>query len=111
MHTQPEQAQLMDDEAQLLAEFAHGNLDYVIPQLARDQKAMRRIESVVHHLKTAHELILGDSRAASALPDQSIHLVVTSPPYWTLMRYNEHAEQLGHAFMIEKLASLRRSSR
>ncbi|MEK7755759.1 MAG: DNA methyltransferase, partial [Planctomycetota bacterium] len=25
-----------------------------------------------------------------------MHLVVTSPPYWTLKRYNEHAEQLGH---------------
>lgn len=25
-----------------------------------------------------------------------MQLVVTSPPYWTLKRYNEHADQLGH---------------
>lgn len=41
-------------------------------------------------------MIQGDSRAASDLPEGSIHLVVTSPPYWTLKRYNEHDEQIGH---------------
>jgi site-specific DNA-methyltransferase (adenine-specific) len=30
------------------------------------------------------------------LPDGSVHLVVTSPPYWNLKRYNEHPDQLGH---------------
>jgi len=25
-----------------------------------------------------------------------VHLVVTSPPYWTLKRYEEHPDQLGH---------------
>ena len=30
------------------------------------------------------------------LDDQSIHLVVTSPPYWTLKKYNDHPGQLGH---------------
>jgi DNA modification methylase len=81
----------------LVAEFAaNGNLDFVIPQLARDQRAMQRIESVARGLKTTHHLILGDARAASALEENSVHLVVTSPPYWTLKRYNEHAHQLGH---------------
>src|SRR5437870_5736185 len=80
-----------NDEEGIIGEFAaKGNLDYVIPQLARDRRAMLRIEAVVRSLKTTHSLILGDARAASALGDQSIHLVVTSPPYWTLKRYNEH---------------------
>lgn len=43
---------------------------------------------------TEHALWLGDSRRVS-FPDQSIHLVVTSPPYWTLKDYNPHPEQLG----------------
>jgi len=30
------------------------------------------------------------------VPDESVHLVVTSPPYWTLKRYNESGDQLGH---------------
>ncbi len=96
MQIDQQAAHLEDDEAQLLREFADGNLDFIIPQLARDQRAMRRIELVVHHIATKHDLVFGDARAASALPDQSIHLVVTSPPYWTLKRYSEHAEQLGH---------------
>ncbi|NUM52383.1 MAG: site-specific DNA-methyltransferase [Candidatus Hydrogenedentes bacterium] len=28
--------------------------------------------------------------------DESVHLVVTSPPYWTLKEYNQNAAQLGH---------------
>jgi DNA modification methylase len=30
------------------------------------------------------------------VPDESIHLVVTSPPYWTLKEYRESDGQLGH---------------
>lgn len=55
---------------------------------------------------TIHRLINGDSRDLSFLPDESVHLVVTSPPYWNLKRYNEHPDQLGHiqdyeAFLLE----------
>jgi len=89
--------QSLNDEETILGEFAaKGNLDDIIPQLARDRQAMHRIESVVRSLKTAHDLIWGDARAASALADHSIQLVITSPPYWTLKRYNEQPEQLGH---------------
>lgn len=85
------------DEEAILAELAAaGDLDDVIPQLARDRCAMQRIEAVVRGCRTTHELIQGDARAASALPEDSIHLVVTSPPYWTLKRYHGHQEQLGH---------------
>jgi len=45
---------------------------------------------------TVHRLINGDSRDLSFLDDDSIHLVVTSPPYWNLKRYNENLDQLGH---------------
>src|SRR5262245_14176391 len=33
---------------------------------------------------TEHMLHLGDARDLSWIGDESIHLVVTSPPYWTL---------------------------
>jgi DNA modification methylase len=46
--------------------------------------------------KTVHRLINGDARNLSFLPDESAHLVVTSPPYWNLKRYNENPDQLGH---------------
>lgn len=55
---------------------------------------------------TFHRLINGDARDLSFLEDESVHLVVTSPPYWNLKRYNENPDQLGHvqnyeAFLIE----------
>jgi DNA modification methylase len=46
--------------------------------------------------KTYQRLINGDARDLSFLDNESIHLVVTSPPYWNLKRYNENPEQLGH---------------
>ncbi|MBN1580006.1 MAG: site-specific DNA-methyltransferase [Anaerolineae bacterium] len=46
--------------------------------------------------QTTHRLILGDARHLDFIPDESIHLVVTSPPYWILKRYNETPNQLGH---------------
>ena len=45
---------------------------------------------------TSHRLINGDARDLSFLDNESVHLVVTSPPYWNLKRYNETADQLGH---------------
>jgi site-specific DNA-methyltransferase (adenine-specific) len=45
---------------------------------------------------TTHRLIQGDARNVPFIKDESVHLVVTSPPYWTLKRYNENSNQLGH---------------
>lgn len=47
-------------------------------------------------LQTVHKLVQGDARYLGFIPDESVHLAVTSPPYWTLKRYNEHPAQLGH---------------
>lgn len=38
-------------------------------------------------MKTHHQIINGDSRQMTELPDNSVHLVVTSPPYWQLKDY------------------------
>ena len=48
------------------------------------------------------QLHLGDARDLSWLPDESVHLIVTSPPYWTLKRYNEQLGQLGHIANYEQ---------
>lgn len=37
--------------------------------------------------RTEHRMWQGDARDLSAIPDGSVHLVVTSPPYWTLKEY------------------------
>src|SRR6266850_3171664 len=51
---------------------------------------------------TSHKLIQGDARNLSFIGDESVHLVVTSPPYWTLKRYNDSEGQLGHVVDYEK---------
>lgn len=45
-------------------------------------------------MATHHKIILGDSRKMSELPDESVHLIVTSPPYWQLKDYGSEG-QLG----------------
>ena len=47
-------------------------------------------------LACTQRLILGDARDLSLITDGSVHLVLTSPPYWNLKRYNEHPDQMGH---------------
>lgn len=45
--------------------------------------------------QTTHRLHIGDARDLSWIADQSVHLVVTSPPYWTLKEYEPHDNQMG----------------
>ena len=54
---------------------------------------------------TTHRLFQGDARDIRFIKDESVHLVVTSPPYWTLKRYNEHPDQLGHVADYETFLS------
>jgi DNA modification methylase len=51
---------------------------------------------VLEGVSTTHRLLLGDARDLSAIPSGSVHLIVTSPPYWTLNTYNDTDGQLGH---------------
>lgn len=46
-------------------------------------------------MATHHRLVLGDARRLDFIEDESVHLIVTSPPYWTLKEYNESPGQLG----------------
>jgi modification methylase len=46
--------------------------------------------------KTEHRLICGDARDLSFIAGSSVHLVVTSPPYWILKQYQAHPDQMGH---------------
>jgi modification methylase len=43
---------------------------------------------------THHKIVIGDSRQMSEQADRSVHLVITSPPYWQLKDYGTN-EQIG----------------
>ena len=45
-------------------------------------------------IQTKHTLINGDSRNMCLMPDKSVHLIVTSPPYWQLKDYGTD-DQIG----------------
>jgi site-specific DNA-methyltransferase (adenine-specific) len=45
-------------------------------------------------MKTCHKIITGDSRRMSEVKDTSVHLVITSPPYWQLKDYGSQ-HQIG----------------
>jgi DNA modification methylase len=45
-------------------------------------------------LITIHRIINGDSRQMNIISDRSVHLVITSPPYWQLKDYGTD-EQIG----------------
>ena len=71
------------------------NLQTDIPKIAKDYGSLVEIEAAIQQIPTAHTLIQGDSRRLSFIEDGTVHLVVTSPPYWTLKKYRKHEDQLG----------------
>lgn len=66
-----------------------------IPRIAKDKDLLWKLEATVQKIPTTHRLLQGDARNLSYIEDESIHLVVTSPPYWTLKKYRDHDAQLG----------------
>ena len=38
-------------------------------------------------MPTTHKIVFGDSRSMTEVADESVHLIITSPPYWQLKDY------------------------
>lgn len=83
---------LVPAEALALAE---ADTQRAMPAVAKNAALMANIQHVVRQLPTQHRLVCGDGRDLSAIPDESVHLAVTSPPYWTLKDYLPNERQLG----------------
>ncbi len=66
-----------------------------IPRIAKDRRITAIIEQSLSQLPSTHALHLGDGRVMQDVQPESTHLVLTSPPYWTLKQYNKSAGQLG----------------
>ncbi len=71
------------------------NPQTALPAIAKDPRLVDLIQDAVQRIPTAHQVVVGDAREMSLEPE-SVHLVVTSPPYWTLKDYRENPGQLGH---------------
>lgn len=88
---------VIEDQAQFLPDRLSSldNPQTDIPRIAKDKNLLQQIESAVQEIPTRHNLFNADARRLSYIPDESVHLVVTSPPYWTLKKYRDHEDQLG----------------
>jgi modification methylase len=67
-----------------------------LPRIAKDKKLVQLIEEAVQKIPTTHSLNRGDARAMVDLGPDAVHLVLTSPPYWTLKEYRDSDGQMGH---------------
>lgn len=83
-----------------IARLANPQTD--IPRIAKDKKLLAEIEVAVQQIPTEHLLVQGDARKLLFIEDESVHLVITSPPYWTLKKYRDHEDQLGYVEDYEK---------
>ena len=83
-----------------------GDLQTAIPRIAKDAVLLTLIKKAVETVPTRHTLIHGDARKCLRNIVAPVHLVITSPPYWTLKEYRDTPGQLGHvvdydAFIFE----------
>ena len=74
----------------------NSDLKQVIPKLAQNKDVTTLIMSLIPEVVTHHSLMVGDARSFNDIEDNSIHLIITSPPYWSLKKYASRDNQLGH---------------
>jgi len=73
-----------------------------IPAMAKDEPSASRVFDEQAAFPTSHRLYRGDSRRMVDIQKDSVHLIVTSPPYWTLKGYRPINGQLGAIADYEK---------
>lgn len=81
-----------------LLDLPDRELKSALPELARQKDRMGEIEQSVKSLPSHHDLYLGDARDLSMLEEESVELVVTSPPYFDIKNYENGTggdDQLG----------------
>lgn len=80
--------------------------DFTLPTEDNTSEGLRALQAANAHYRnhpwpvpynsTTHDLRLGDARHLSWILDESVHLIVTSPPYWTLKQYkHDNPGQMG----------------
>lgn len=98
MHQPLEQSSAAFDPTEFLlkevGEITNHQTD--LPRIAKDPRIVAAIEAKLEQLPTAHDLYKRDARNVEFLAPDTVHLVVTSPPYWNLKNYNAGEGQLGH---------------
>lgn len=94
---QPEELrETVDAVTQVLQDLPPAdNAAGAIEKMLRANAILRNVPWPPPFDETTHRIHQGDARELSGIPADTVHLVVTSPPYWTLKEYEPHQEQLG----------------
>jgi site-specific DNA-methyltransferase (adenine-specific) len=71
------------------------NVEGAVEKMLRANALLRHLPWPKPFDQTVHRLRCSDARDLSWLADGSVHLVVTSPPYWTLKQYEPNESQMG----------------
>jgi modification methylase len=66
-----------------------------VPLIARTPELSAVVRDAAMRLESEHVGLLGDSRMLDDIADESVHLIVTSPPYWNIKPYERGVGQLG----------------
>jgi modification methylase len=82
--------------------LAYGDQQTALPAIAKKPVLIAQIEDAVHRIPTSHTLYNMDARRFDFLKPASVHLVLTSPPYWTLKEYKRTEGQLGYVADYEQ---------
>lgn len=85
--------------------LAFDNEQTALPAIAKNAKLVSQIENCIQRIPTTHTLYQRDAREFQELSAGSVHLVITSPPYWTLKQYNEGEGQMGFIADYEEFLS------
>lgn len=72
------------------------DLQTAIPRVAKDPTLLKLISQAIARIPTRHMLVHGDARRMESRRVGTVHLVLTSPPYWTLKEYRDTLGQMGH---------------
>lgn len=72
------------------------DLQTAIPRIAKDSSLLKLIRQAAGRIPTKHTLVRGDAREIDVKRIGQVHLVLTSPPYWTLKEYRDAPGQMGH---------------
>lgn len=74
------------------------NINYsqdIIPKIAKNNELIHEITQAIQEIPTKHKFVRDDARSINIIQPNSVHLVITSPPYWNLKKYHDHEDQLG----------------
>jgi modification methylase len=80
------------------------DIQKAIPRIAKTERLTSAIEQLLPQIPSTHQLFRMDARELT-VPEESVHLVLTSPPAWILKEYNPIEGQLGNIEEYEEFLS------